>query len=132
MSDRNHALFTGVVPSTGIRVPSVSSAQAALERHQQARPDHLKALHPLAPKAMRDAFTAWLDRKEILQAALDMAKIAAAAKPLVIHREQPLQFRGISHEDRVAYGRKGGRPRHANPSPRALKRRAERERKQIH
>ena len=127
MSDRNHSLFTGVVPSTGIRVPSVAEAQADLDRHQAARPDHLKALHPLAPKALRDEFTTWCERKEILQARLEMAKNRVAQQPLVIHREQPLQFRGISHEARVAYGRMGGRPRSANPSPRALRRRAERE-----
>lgn len=129
MSDRNHALFTGVVPSTGIRVPSVAEAQAELDRHQAARPDHLKALHPLAPKALRAEFVAWVDRKEILQAALEMAKLAQAAKPIVIlHRPQPIQFQGPSHEDRVAFGRMGGRPRSENPSPRALKRRVERER----
>ena len=31
MSYRNHSLFTGVVPSTGIRVPSVAEAQAAVD-----------------------------------------------------------------------------------------------------
>ena len=126
----SNALITGIQTTNNIRVPSVASAQTALNRHQEARPDHLKALRPDAPKALRASFDAWLDRKDILLAALEMAKVAEDAKPVeIIHREQPPELKNVSHEDRVAHGRMGGRPRSDNPSPRALKRRAEREAK---
>jgi len=126
--DINHGLFTGIVPSAGINVPTVAAAQAALDKHKDSRPDHLKALAPNAPKALRAEFTAWRERNDILRSDLEMAKRAEAAKPVdVIPREQPPELRAVSHEDRVAHGRLGGRPRSENPSKRALRLRAKRE-----
>ncbi len=111
--------------------PAVAKAQAALDAHQAKRPDHLKAMHPDAPKALQDEFRLWLARKDILVAELEAAKVAATAKWVsVIPAEQPKQFQGRTHEDHVACGKLGGRPRTSDTKD-AIRLRAYREKKKV-
>lgn len=111
--------------------PAVAKAQAALDAHKAKRPDHLKALHPDAPKALRDEFHEWMKDNDILKANLEAAKVAATAKWVSITpTEQPKQFQGRTHEDHVACGKLGGRPRTSN-SKAAIRLRAARERKKV-
>jgi len=106
--------------------PAVAKAQAALDAHKAKRPDHLKALHPDAPKALRDEFHTWMDDNDILVANLDAAKVAASKCITVTPAEQPKQFQGRTHEDHVACGKLGGRPRTSN-SKDAIRLRARRQ-----
>lgn len=106
---------------------AITKAQAALDAHKAKRPDHLKAMHPNAPKVLQDEFRLWMARKDILVAELEAAKVAATAKWVsVIPAEQPKQFQGRSHEDHVACGKLGGRPRTSN-SKAAIRLRARRQ-----
>lgn len=146
IGDCNHALFTGVVPPVHIPVRTLAEAQAAFDAHTLTRPDHLKALHPSAPKALRDAFTDWAADHRTLKAELDKAKTAAAsgwrdaegnpttpqpwkADPTAA-RDRAAEARA-AHRARKAAGtvKANGRPRSETPSPEALRKRALRAKK---
>lgn len=75
----SRALLGQRPPGGFISLPTVEEAQRALDEHLARRPDHLKALHPNAPKALRDDFSIWCAQHERLKAVLSMAKSAATA-----------------------------------------------------
>ena len=50
--------------------------RAQLAAHQLKRPDHLKAMHPDAPRFVRAAFSEWVTERDHLRTMLDRAIVA--------------------------------------------------------
>ncbi len=57
-------------------VPSLAEIRAKLAECLAKRPDHLAALHPLAPKTLRDEFATWSKEHQRLRTLEGMALTA--------------------------------------------------------
>jgi hypothetical protein len=146
----NRAEQIGNLTPIELRATATSAElRALLARHMESRPDHLVCLHPNATPAMRKTFTDWADKKAHLEIQLTMALAAEEnawkdatgntvtpapwqADPTAYVTEQRRKAAEMKayHERRAAGTTKAnGRPRNENPSPDALRCRANRAKK---
>jgi len=118
---------------------TASEIREAIAKHREKRPDPIKATDPASPMHLYVEWQKWCEDLRHLQTKLGMAEAEEAPRWVDAKTGKPVKpiFWTYGHSDihhikslsHAEAGKLGGRPRSANPSPKALQKRRERERK---
>jgi len=118
---------------------TAAELREAIAKHREKRPDPIKATDPTSPHRLYIDWQKWCEDLRHLQTKLGMAEAEEAPRWVDAKTGKPVKpiFWTYGHSDihhikslsHAECGKLGGRPRSANPSPKALQKRRERERK---